>query len=146
MVNAHDLLWGMTLAHLPADAPAWVRDPIRAGHPVVVRRAIAEPALVGAQRLEACDPPVPRTNVLDTVPCVARGTDSLGRAIVVVFMSGADPDIVPFALDARARVDIVHGAESQLVIAMPESHMTPTNRAAMALATVPVRFSPVAPS
>ena len=46
MVNAHDLLWGMTLAHLPADAPAWVRDPIRAGHPVVVRRAIAEPGHV----------------------------------------------------------------------------------------------------
>ena len=46
MVNAHDLLWGMTLAHLPADAPVWVRDAIRAGHPVVVRRAIAEPGHV----------------------------------------------------------------------------------------------------
>ncbi|MDB1107937.1 malonate decarboxylase holo-ACP synthase [Pseudomonas extremaustralis] len=43
MVNAHDLLWGMTPAHLPADAPDWVVDAIRAGHPVVVRRAIAEP-------------------------------------------------------------------------------------------------------
>lgn len=109
-------------------------------------RAIAEPDLIGAARLEACDPPVPRTNVLDTVPCVARGTDTTGRAIVVVFMSGADPDIVPYALDARAYVDLVHGTDSQLVIAMPESHMTPTNRAAMALASVPVRFSPVAPS
>ena len=109
-------------------------------------RAIAEPALVGAQSLEACDPPVPRTNVLDTVPCVARGIDVDGRAIVVVFMSGADPDIVPYALDARAHVDFVHGTDSQLVIAMPESHMTPTNRAAMALAAVPVRFSPVMPS
>ena len=42
MVNAHDLLWGMTSAHLPADAPAWVLDALSAGHPVVVRRAIAE--------------------------------------------------------------------------------------------------------
>jgi len=42
MVNAHDLLWGMTPAHLPADAPAWAVDAISAGHPVVVRRAIAE--------------------------------------------------------------------------------------------------------
>ncbi|AZE57998.1 Malonate decarboxylase holo-ACP synthase [Pseudomonas synxantha] len=42
MVNAHDLLWGMTPAHLPADAPAWARDALSAGHPVVVRRAIAE--------------------------------------------------------------------------------------------------------
>lgn len=42
MVNAHDLLWGMTPAHLPAGAPAWARDALSAGHPVVVRRAITE--------------------------------------------------------------------------------------------------------
>lgn len=36
MVNAHDLLWGMTPAHLPADAPAWA---VQAVGTVVVRRA-----------------------------------------------------------------------------------------------------------
>ncbi|MBI6631605.1 malonate decarboxylase holo-ACP synthase [Pseudomonas paralactis] len=46
MVNAHDLLWGMTPAHLPAQAPAWVLNAISAGHPVVVRRAVAEPGQV----------------------------------------------------------------------------------------------------
>ena len=46
MVNAHDLLWGMTPAHVPADAPAWVLEALGAGHPVVVRRAIAEPGYV----------------------------------------------------------------------------------------------------
>ncbi|AVE05935.1 phosphoribosyl-dephospho-CoA transferase [Pseudomonas palleroniana] len=46
MVNAHDLLWGMTPAQLPADAPAWALDAISAGHPVVVRRAITEPGSV----------------------------------------------------------------------------------------------------
>ena len=46
MVNAHDLLWGMTPAHVPADAPAWVLEVIGAGQPVVVRRAIAEPGHV----------------------------------------------------------------------------------------------------
>lgn len=46
MVNAHDLLWGMTPAHLPADAPAWAVEVIGAGHPVVVRRAITPPGLV----------------------------------------------------------------------------------------------------
>ena len=45
-MNAHDLLWGMAPAHLPADAPAWAVDAISAGHPVVVRRAIAEPGYV----------------------------------------------------------------------------------------------------
>lgn len=42
MVNtflAHDLLWGMTPALLPADAPGWAIESISAGQPVVVRRA-----------------------------------------------------------------------------------------------------------
>lgn len=46
MVNAHDLLWGMTPAHLPAEAPAWAVEAIGTGHPVVVRRAITEPGYV----------------------------------------------------------------------------------------------------
>lgn len=45
-MNAHDLLWGMTPAHAPADAPAWVLDALGAGHPVVVRRAVAPPGYV----------------------------------------------------------------------------------------------------
>ncbi|WP_312764756.1 malonate decarboxylase holo-ACP synthase [Stutzerimonas balearica] len=35
----HDLLWGMTSAQLPADAPAWAIAVLAAGQPVVVRRA-----------------------------------------------------------------------------------------------------------
>jgi phosphoribosyl-dephospho-CoA transferase len=46
MVNAHDLLWGMTPAHAPAVAPPWVLDALAAGHPVVVRRAIAQAGYV----------------------------------------------------------------------------------------------------
>ncbi|MBA1272892.1 malonate decarboxylase holo-ACP synthase [Stutzerimonas azotifigens] len=36
----HDLLWGMTPVQLPADAPAWARQVLAAGQPVVVRRAV----------------------------------------------------------------------------------------------------------
>ncbi|KAB0518688.1 malonate decarboxylase holo-ACP synthase [Pseudomonas extremorientalis] len=43
MVNAHDLLWGMTPAHLPAGAPAWAKDAVGT---VVVRRAIVAPGFV----------------------------------------------------------------------------------------------------
>lgn len=46
MVNtflAHDLLWGMTPEQLPVDAPTWVIKSIRAGQPVVVRRALSAP-------------------------------------------------------------------------------------------------------
>lgn len=42
-MNAHDLLWGMTPAHLPADAPAWAKDAVGT---VVVRRAIVAPGFV----------------------------------------------------------------------------------------------------
>lgn len=38
----HDLLWGMTPEQLPAEAPAWAREVLAAGQPVVVRRALAE--------------------------------------------------------------------------------------------------------
>ncbi|BBP67558.1 phosphoribosyl-dephospho-CoA transferase [Pseudomonas sp. Cab53] len=38
---AHDLLWGMTPAQLPLDAPAWASEALGLGHPVVVRRALS---------------------------------------------------------------------------------------------------------
>jgi phosphoribosyl-dephospho-CoA transferase len=42
----HDLLWGMTPAQLPADAPAWAIAVLAAGQPVVVRRAVVAPGQV----------------------------------------------------------------------------------------------------
>lgn len=38
---AHDLLWGMTPAQLPADVPLWAVESLAAGQPVVVRRALS---------------------------------------------------------------------------------------------------------
>lgn len=35
----HDLLWGMPVSGLPADAPRWAQDVLLSGQPVVVRRA-----------------------------------------------------------------------------------------------------------
>ncbi|MFJ2487679.1 malonate decarboxylase holo-ACP synthase [Pseudomonas sp. NPDC087639] len=49
MVNtplAHDLLWGMTPAQLPADAPQWAVESLSAGQPVVVRRALSAEGFV----------------------------------------------------------------------------------------------------
>ena len=45
-LQAHDLLWGMTLDLLDANAPAWVKTVIAQGQPVVVRRAITESTVV----------------------------------------------------------------------------------------------------
>jgi phosphoribosyl-dephospho-CoA transferase len=38
-VLPHDLLWGLSVAEVPSDAPAWVMEVVGAGQPVVVRRA-----------------------------------------------------------------------------------------------------------
>lgn len=45
-VLPHDLLWGMPVSALPADAPDWVFEAVRLEHPVVVRRSLAPRALV----------------------------------------------------------------------------------------------------
>ncbi|MFV5364406.1 malonate decarboxylase holo-ACP synthase [Acinetobacter oleivorans] len=39
-LEAHDLLWGMTVDYLADDAPLWVKEVLQRGDPVVVRRAI----------------------------------------------------------------------------------------------------------
>lgn len=39
VIRPHDLLWGLTPAMLPADAPAWAASALADGQPVVVRRA-----------------------------------------------------------------------------------------------------------
>ncbi|ENB9663130.1 malonate decarboxylase holo-ACP synthase [Pseudomonas putida] len=38
----HDLLWGMPVSALPADAPQWALDVLAGAQPVVVRRAICD--------------------------------------------------------------------------------------------------------
>jgi hypothetical protein len=75
---------------------------------------INAPGIVGAARLVANDPPVPRLNVKDPVPCVATGLDTQGNALTVVCSVGIDLDLVPFAADARTR----HGG--RLIVVVPE--------------------------
>lgn len=39
-LEAHDLLWGMTVDFLAEDAPLWVKEVLQRGDPVVVRREV----------------------------------------------------------------------------------------------------------
>lgn len=63
-LQPHDLLWGLAPDQLPAEAPAWARQVLAAGQPVVVRRACcpADQVAVGvrgatrAERFAACMP------------------------------------------------------------------------------------------
>lgn len=45
-VLPHDLLWGMPVSALAADAPQWAVEAVGLEHPVVVRRALAQHGMV----------------------------------------------------------------------------------------------------
>jgi hypothetical protein len=125
-------------------------------------RVQREPALVGAVRLEPADPPVPRPNVKDPMPCVSLGRDASGGPVVVVFTTGIDLDLVPFAADARAALALRAGlgdvpsewsegelAAARLVLAMPVRDVVPVTRELAASLRRPaetVGLQPVPPS
>jgi hypothetical protein len=89
-------------------------------------RLLETPSLVGALVLEAAPPPVPRTNLKDSVPCVAVGVDHDGAAVVVVCSVGIDLDLVPFAADAGGAVG---PDDARLLLAVPERDDHPVTRA-----------------
>jgi hypothetical protein len=64
-------------------------------------RLVDEPGLIGASSVAIAEPPLPRPNLKDPVPCVAHAVID-GVTTVVVCSSGVDLDLVPFAVDARA--------------------------------------------
>ena len=64
-------------------------------------RVVEQPELIGAAQLAPAEPPLPRENLKDPVPCVATGRRPNGTPLVAVFASGVELDVVPYAADAR---------------------------------------------
>lgn len=91
--------------------------------------ALQDPASVGCSSLSAAEPPEPRTNLKDAVPCVASGVDADGSTVAVTFVSGVDLGAVPFALDAADRM-----RARRTVLALRERDITPSVRSLAALA------------
>jgi hypothetical protein len=67
-------------------------------------KAIKDPSSIGFSTLAPADPPVLRTNVKDSVPCVAIGLTGAKRLSTAVFVHGIDLDCVSFAVDAASRL------------------------------------------
>lgn len=99
-------------------------------------RALQDPALVGCASLAPADPPLPRTNVKDPVPCAARGQAIDGTSAIAVFVHGVVLDAVPWACDAAD----MHGAD-MIVLASRRRDVTPSLERLAAIAHVPVRFA-----
>lgn len=95
-------------------------------------RLLADPSPVGVSALVPVDPPLPRTNLKDQVPCAAVEP---GTGTLVVCTTGIDLDVVPWAGDAIAR----HGAD-RCVVAAPSRDVIDIQRRLAALLRVPTHF------
>ena len=132
-VGAHDReAFALLHGHLPTtEAIARVADVVKnhrmpgaEPHPLnrlgaerwLRARLIAEPERIGAQKLEAAEPPVERTNLKEAVPAVAKGLTHDGKELVVVCAVGIDLDVLPFAADAR----LLHDQSAKLKVMIPQ--------------------------
>jgi hypothetical protein len=113
-------------------------------------RLLQEPTLVGAVDLYPAQPPLPRTNLKDVVPCTAAGTAADGSPIIVVCSAGVDLDVVPYALDARllatAELGWANGEHApsrrlpRTVVAVPARDLVPLTREVGGLARDPLEL------
>jgi hypothetical protein len=95
-------------------------------------RLLAQPGPLGLAALVTVAPPLPRTNVKDQVPCAAIEP---GSGTLVVFSTGIDLDVVPWAVDATAQ----HAAHRCLVAA-PARDVVDIQQRIAAAVEVPTRF------
>lgn len=95
-------------------------------------RLIDDPSPLGLAALVPVDPPLPRTNLKDQVPCAAVEP---GTGTLVVCTTGIDLDVVPWAGDAIAR----HGAD-RCLIAAPTRDVIDVQQRLAALLRVPTSF------
>jgi len=72
---------------------------------------IDDPRLVDASLVEPLATPLPRRNLKDPQPCLARAVIA-GQSITLVVSVGVDLDLVPFATDGR----LVTGSPTRIVV------------------------------
>lgn len=99
-------------------------------------RVLREPKAFGFATLQMAEPPVPRANLKDSVPCCATGRTTDGDDVVAVFVAGVDLDAVPFAADARTRL-LPH---ARLMIVTESRNIVPTQRRLASLLHAPAEF------
>ena len=95
-----------------------------------------DPELVGAASVLPAEPPVPRPNLKDAMPCVALA-DGDGASRIVVCTVGVDLELMPFVADVQATFD-----EPVLIVAPPRD-LLPITRDLAAILETPVEFQAV---
>jgi hypothetical protein len=79
-------------------------------------QVVANPALIGAAQLLPVPSPVDRDDLRKPAPAPAAGVDVDDGALLAVFSTGVDVDLVPVAAEAR----MADNREPRLLIVVPE--------------------------
>jgi len=119
------------LAHRSSDAP---QHPLnRLGQERYLRWQLEQdPTLVDMVAVTPTEPPQPRPNLKDPIPCVARATGSDGRESMVVCSVGVDVDLVGFVADVQEM------AEAPVIVALRARDAMAITRDLLDLLVTPV--------
>jgi hypothetical protein len=91
-----------------------------------------DPSLVGMTVVTPHEPPQPRPNLKDPIPCVARAVDSTGQEHMLVCSVGVDVDLVGFVADVQSTVG------SAVTVVLRERDAIALTRELLALLVTPV--------
>ncbi len=118
------------LAHRSPDAP---QHPLnRLGQERYLRWQLQQdPRLVGMAAVSPTEPPQPRPNLKDPIPCVARAIGADGSEVTVVCSVGVDVDLVGFVADVQEMADV------PVIVALRERDAVPITRDLLAMLATP---------
>jgi hypothetical protein len=124
------------LAHRSPDAP---QHPLnRLGQERFLRWELEQdPSRVAMVSVSPSEPPLPRPNLKDPVPCVARGVSSDGSDWTLVCSVGVDLDLIGFVADVQEM-----GSDSVIVVLRPRDEVAIT-RELLARLSTPVHIRTV---
>jgi hypothetical protein len=134
-VPTADALAGVVRAVIEHRSPDAPQHPLNRLAPerLLRWRLEQQPELIGLASLRPAEPPVPRPNVKDRVPCVALGQREDGTVAVVVCSVGVDLDLIPYAIDARLASG--PGAVGGIMVVVPPRDLVPVTAELAGLAT-----------
>lgn len=93
-----------------------------------------DPSLIGMVEVTPAEPPTPRPNLKDPIPCVARATGPDGSSHTVVCTFGVDLDLVGFVADVQ------NMSSDPVVVAAPARDLIPIARELLGLLATPVEI------
>ena len=91
-----------------------------------------DPSLVGMTMVTPHEPPQPRPNLKDPIPCVARAVGPAGQEFTLVCSVGVDVDLVGFVADVQST------AGTAVIVVLRERDAIPLTRELLALLATPV--------